>query len=133
MREWSFFGRVVPRVYPRHKQGAKMALKFAGIEPVEFGTRSCTPRIDADKRLRLSQLKFNTQTEITKANGVIASCFPDDEEFVADFLNNQIGDTDRQVLALYLRGGQAALDAYQKAIDEMMAEALAKAKQEQAK
>lgn len=108
-----------------------MTLKFAGIEPVEFGTRSCTPRIDADKRLRLATLKFGTQAEITRANAVIASCFPDDEEFVADFLENQIGETDRQVLALYLRGGQAALDAYQKAMDEMMTEALAKAKQEQ--
>lgn len=108
-----------------------MALKFAGIEPVEFGGKSCTPRIDADKRLRLSQLKFNTEADITKANKVIASCFPNDEQFVEEFLTNQIADSDRQVLALYLRGGQRALDAYNKAIEDMMAEALEKAKEQQ--
>lgn len=108
-----------------------MALKFAGIEPVEFGGKICIPKIDADKRLRLSQLKFGTEAENAKANKVIASCFPDDEEFVEDFLTNQIGDSDRQVLALYLRGGQRALDAYNDAVNRLMAEALADAKEKQ--
>lgn len=107
-----------------------MALKFAGIEPVEFGGKICTPRIDADKRLRLTQLKFNTEADADKANKVIASCFPDDEEFVEDFLKNQITDSDRQVLALYLRGGQRALDAYEKAVNDLMAEAMEKAKEQ---
>jgi hypothetical protein len=107
-----------------------MALKIAGIEPVEFGSRNCKPRLDADKRLRLSQLKYDTDTNRAKANEVIASCFPDDEEFVLDFLRNEISETDRQLLALYLRGGQTAIDAYQKAYNQLMEEALAKAKTE---
>lgn len=107
-----------------------MALKIAGIEPVEFGSKSCKPHLDADKRLRLSQLKFDTDTNRARANEVIASCFPDDEEFVLDFLKNEISENDRQLLALYLRGGQTAIDAYQRAYENLMNEALEKAKTE---
>ena len=40
-----------------------MALKIAGIEPVEFGDKQCKPRLDADKRLRLSQININDKSD----------------------------------------------------------------------
>ena len=49
-----------------------MAFKIAGIEPVEFGDKQCKPRLDADKRLRLAEIKFNTTEEKRKAVKVIA-------------------------------------------------------------
>ena len=100
-----------------------MALKIAGIEPVELGDRQCKPRLDADKRLRLRQIKLDTKSGTEKAIEVIASCFPDDEDFVADFLKNEAGPTDLQLIALYLQGGQQALDSYQRILDKLMAEA----------
>lgn len=107
-----------------------MALKIAGIEPVELGERKCMPRMDADKRLRLSQLKFKTKTDLAKAAGVIASCFPDDEDYVSEFLANYVGPTDMQLVALYLQGGQKALDIYQQTYDRLIDEAMERAKTE---
>ncbi len=100
-----------------------MALKIAGIEPVELGDRQCKPRLDADKRLRLREIKLDTKSSTEKAIEVIASCFPDDEDFVANFLKNEAGPTDLQLIALYLQGGQQALDSYQRILDKLMAEA----------
>lgn len=107
-----------------------MAFKIAGIEPVELGDKQCKPRLDADKRLRLAEIKFSTQAEKRKAVQVIASCFPEDEEFVTEFLTEEAGDQDLQLLALYLRGGQNALNAYQQAYDKLMADVVAKAQEE---
>lgn len=107
-----------------------MAFKIAGIEPVELGDKQCKPRLDADKRLRLAEIKFSTQAEKRKAIQVIAACFPEDEEFVTEFLTEEAGDQDLQLLALYLRGGQNALNAYQQAYDKLMADVVAKAQEE---
>lgn len=104
-----------------------MALKIAGIEPVELGERKCRPRMDADKRLRLSQLNYKTKNDIAKAVETIAKCFPDDEDYVQDFLANNAGVQDIQLVALYLRGGQQALNTYQQAFDKLVAEAVEKA------
>lgn len=104
-----------------------MALKIQGIEPVELGERKCKPQMDADKRLRLSQLKFKTKQDLTKAAEVIASCFPSDKEYAEEFLKNYAGPTDMQLVALYLQGGQKALDIYQSTYDRLMDEAIQKA------
>lgn len=104
-----------------------MALKIAGIEPVELGERKCMPRMDADKRLRLSQLKFKTKQDLTKSAEVIASCFPSDKDYAEEFLKNYAGPTDMQLVALYLQGGQKALDIYQSTYDRLMNEAIEKA------
>lgn len=105
-----------------------MALKIAGIEPVEFGERKCKPQMDADKRLRLRQLSYKTKNDLTKAAEVIARCFPEDEDFVRDFLENNAGVQDFQLVALYLSGGQQALDTYHAAYDKLIAEAVEKTK-----
>ena len=109
-----------------------MALKIAGIEPVELGERKCMPRMDADKRLRLSQLNFKTKTDLAKAAEVIASCFPNDEDYAREFLTNYAGPTDMQLVALYLQGGQKALDIYQQTYDRLIDEAMAKAQKTEA-
>lgn len=105
-----------------------MALKIAGIEPVEFGDRKCKPQMDADKRLRLSQLKFETKNDLAKAAEQIARCFPDDENYVREFLENNAGVQDFQLVVMYLRGGQQALDTYQAAYEKLIAEAVEKTK-----
>lgn len=103
-----------------------MALKIAGIEPVELGDSKCIPKMDADKRLRLGALKFDTQEQINKAITVIASCFPNDEEFVKEFLEANADTTAMMLVALYLRGGQKALDIYEQSYEKLIAEATEK-------
>lgn len=103
-----------------------MALKIAGIEPVELGDRKCIPKMDADKRLRLGALKFDTQEQINKAITVIASCFPNDEEFVEEFLEANADTTAIMLVSLYLRGGQKALDVFEQSYDKLIAEATEK-------
>ena len=103
-----------------------MALKIAGIEPVELGERKCTPKMDADKRLRLGALKFDTQEQINKAITVIASCFPNDEDFVKECLEANADTTAMMLVALYLRGGQKALDIYEQSYEKLIAEATEK-------
>lgn len=86
-----------------------MALKFTGIQPVSFNDRECTPKLDTGKRVRLSRISFKTDAEIAKANEVLASCFPDDEEFVLDFITNKLTPSDKQVLRTYLVQGEKAI------------------------
>lgn len=97
-----------------------MALKFTGIQPVEFGNKACTPRIDADKKLRLSRIHYETETDEEEANAALASCFPDDEAFVLDFLKAHMTKTDKQYLQVYLTAGERGIEAIEQATREMM-------------
>lgn len=97
-----------------------MALKFNGIQPVEFGTRSCTPKLDADKKLRLGRLKYETQSDEDEADTILASCFPEDEAFVLDFLKTQMSKSDKQYLQVYLTAGERGIKAIEDAMQEMM-------------
>lgn len=91
-----------------------MALSFEGIQPVEFGGRACTPKIDAEIKLRLSSISDYDD----KADDVLASAFPDDEKYVRKFLKDKMSTMDKQMLQAYLIGGPSALDMVQKQIDE---------------
>lgn len=94
-------------------------LKFSGIQPVEFDGRSCSPKLDTGKRLRLSRVKFDTEANITEANKILASCFPDDEEFVRDFLENKMLPNDKRILLAYLVDGEKAIAMLDATTDKM--------------
>lgn len=79
-----------------------MALSFNGLEPVNFGGKDCTPRINTEIKLRLSQIKeYDANTD-----EVLASAFPDDEEYVLKFLRDKMTTFDKQTLHVYLIGGE---------------------------
>lgn len=101
-------------------------LTFDGIQPVRFGTKECTPSINAEKRLRVQNIKFDTETDTQKANEVLASCFPDDEKYVADFLETQMSPFEKQQLRAYLVAGPGGI----RIIDETIASTLNKAAEE---
>lgn len=92
-------------------------LKFSGIQAVEFDGRDCMPTIDTGKRLRLSNVKFTTDAEIEKANQVLASCFPDDEEYVLDFLTHKMTPSDKRILQTYLLQGEKAIAMLDRSVD----------------
>lgn len=83
-------------------------LHFNGLEPVEFKGKLYEPKLDAEKKLRLSNLKFETEEEIKEADTVLCSCF--DENEAKDFIREKLSGQDKQVLATYLVGGETGLN-----------------------
>lgn len=97
-----------------------MALTFEGIQPVEFGGRACTPKLDAEIKLRLTNISdYNEKTD-----DVLASAFPDDEKYVRKFLKEKMSALDKQMLQAYLIGGPSALEIVQRQIDSAFAKGM---------
>lgn len=83
-------------------------LHFNGLEPIDFKGTLYEPKLDAEKKLRLSAIKFGTEEEIKEADSVLASCF--DEEEAKEFIKTKLSSQDKQVLATYLTGGETGLN-----------------------
>lgn len=90
-------------------------LHFNGLEPVDFKGKKCTPKVDQEKKLRLSMLKFESASDIKEADEVLGSCF--DEKYAKDFIAEKLSAQDKQVLATYLTGGETGLNRLSKATD----------------
>lgn len=82
-----------------------MAFKISQVEPVQFGDKQVEPELDTEKKLRLQKITFATEAEETKADKVLASCFPADEEFVLEYLT-KCPALEKQRLQAYLVGGE---------------------------
>lgn len=90
-------------------------LHFNGLEPIDFKGHMCEPKLDAEKKLRLSNIKFETAEQVSHANEVLASCFED--EFARDFIREKLSNDDKMVLKTYLLGGETGLNRLSKATD----------------
>lgn len=95
-----------------------MALSFNGLEPVTFGGKDCTPKINTELKLRLSQIKEYNDS----ADEILASAFPDDESYVLDFLKNKMVALEKQTLHLYLMGGEMMVSKVLNRLDDVMNE-----------
>ncbi len=101
-------------------------LKFSGIQPVSFDNRDCMPALDNSKILRLGRLKFDTEANIEEADKILASCFPDDEDFVYEFLSTKMLATDKRILQSYLLNGEKSIAMLDRSIDALAEKALEK-------
>ena len=91
-----------------------MALSFNGIEPVSFGGKECTPKINTELKLRLSKInEYNDDTD-----DVLASAFPEDEEYVKTFLKDKMTNVEKQMLHVYLIGGEMMVNKILGKIDD---------------
>lgn len=90
-------------------------LHFNGLEPVDFKGHLCEPKIDAEKKLRLANTKFDTMEQIREADEILASCFEDD--FAKQFIREKLSVDDKVVLKTYLTGGETGLNRLSKATD----------------
>lgn len=90
-------------------------LHFNGLEPIDFKGHLCEPKLDAEKKLRLSNIKFETAEQVSHANEVLASCF--DDEFAKGFIREKLSTDDKVVLKTYLQGGETGLNRLSKATD----------------
>lgn len=93
-----------------------MALSFNGLEPVSFGGKECTPKINTETKLRLSQIKeYNIETD-----EILASAFPNDEDYVLKFLKEKMTTFDKQTLHVYLVGGETMLGKVLEQVSDTM-------------
>ena len=90
-----------------------MALSLQGIGPVEIKGRFCTPQLNAENKLRLAEIKSYDNT----ADLVLASVFPDDEEYVQEFLKTAPA-LEKEILHAYLVGGDTAVKAVMDGVNE---------------
>lgn len=90
-------------------------LHFNGIEPIDFKGHMCEPKIDAEKKLRLQEISFETETKAREADDVLVSCFDDD--FAKSFIREKLSIDDKVVLKTYLVGGETGLNRLSKATD----------------
>lgn len=90
-------------------------LSLNALEPVDFGGRECMPKVNAEMKLRLSQIKDYNSNSIE----VLAMAFPDDEEYVKKFLRD-ISTIDIQLLHAYLLGGPTMVESMKSKIGSVM-------------
>lgn len=90
-------------------------LHFNGLEPIDFKGTMCEPKIDAEKKLRLQEISFETEEKARQANDVLASCF--EEDFAKEFIRKKLSNDDKIVLKTYLVGGETGLNRLSKATD----------------
>lgn len=90
-------------------------LHFNGLEPIDFKGHSCEPKLDAEKKLRLSKINFETVEQEREADEVLASCF--EEDFAKDFIRTKLSKDDKVVLKTYLISGETGINTLSKATD----------------
>lgn len=100
-------------------------LHFNGLEPIDFKGTLCEPKIDAEKKLRLSNIKFDTAEQIIEADSVLGSCFED--EYAKTFIREKLSTDDKIVLRTYLVGGETGLNRLSKATDGVVEEYITRA------
>lgn len=94
-------------------------LEFSGLQPVSFNGKDCEPsKPNAEQRLRLGRIKFDTDADEQNAVKVLASCFPNDGEFVEQFLLSRATPIEMSKLANYLMAGAEGIGLTEKVIEE---------------
>ena len=90
-------------------------LHFNGLEPIDFKGHQCEPKIDAEKKLRLANIKFDTAEQTREADDILASCFDDD--FAKTFIREKLSADDKVALKTYLVGGETGLNRLSQATE----------------
>lgn len=103
-------------------------LHFNGLEPIDFKGHMCEPKIDAEKKLRLSNIKFETAEQIQEADEVLASCFDDD--YAKNFIRERLSADDKVVLKIYLANGETGLNRLSQATEGFVEKYITRALEE---
>lgn len=103
-------------------------LHFNGIEPIDFKGHLCEPKLDAEKKLRLTNINFSTEEQVKEADEVLASCF--DDEYAKEFIKTKLSSDDKAVLKTYLIGGESAVNRLSKATDGIIEKYIVRAMEE---
>lgn len=95
-----------------------MALSFNGLEPVAFGGKDCTPKVNTELQMRLANIKKYD----AEAEEILAEAFPDDESYVKKFLHEKMTPLDLQILHAYLIGGEETVRMIRNGVEGKMFE-----------
>lgn len=105
-----------------------MTLEFKETEAVKFGKLVVVPSVDAELKLRISRLKFNSGDSINEAIQTLSKAFGSDSLEVKEFMEKNMGANQLQKLQAYLVGGEDGLQMYERQMnrltDKMMDKAL---------
>lgn len=102
-------------------------LNFSGLQPVTFKGKECQPKLDAETRLRVQTLKTEKSGDLKHAAEVLCEAFPDDKEYVRDFIENEMSVYEVSELQVYLAHGAKAAKEISDSIKEAMKESIGKA------
>ena len=103
-------------------------LHFNGLEPIDFKGHMCEPKIDAEKKLRLTNINFDTAENARVADDILASCF--EEDFAKSFIREKLSVDDKVVLKTYLTNGETGLNRLSKATDGAIEKYITRAMEE---
>lgn len=92
-----------------------MALELETIQPVRIDGKKCTPKVDPEQKLRLSQVRTETKDDRERSYDIIAGCFPDDKEYVLSKLPG-LSELDISMLVTYLAQGETGVKTAAEAI-----------------
>lgn len=110
---------------------------FAKVEPIRFGDFEAMPeKMTTETKLRLQNLKFDTETQIQEAMNLLADCFGAQTQQVKEFMEGNMFVNDLVDLQIYLtQGPQSYADmkeSYKKALDYNLMESMKKGQDEAA-
>lgn len=105
-----------------------LALKKLTLAPVDFEDFQAMPEVNQELRLRLSNLKFATESQINQAKDVLASAFPTEKARVRQFFDDNFSGTiTLQELQSYLLGGEEGLEEYRERVHRTLDKTIDKA------
>ncbi len=108
-----------------------LSLKKIKMAPVDFEDFTAMPQVNQELRLRLQNLKFQTEAQLDQAKDVLSSAFPEEKAQVRKFLDdNFVGAITLQELQAYLLGGEASLVEYRERVTRAMDKAIEKSMEE---
>lgn len=96
-----------------------MAFNVKTKRTVNFDDKEFTPEIDTETRMRLGEVKFDTEANLQEAYEVIAGCFPKNKKEILSYLP-KITLFEVQELRAYLLGGEKAVQV----IDDELARSI---------
>lgn len=96
-----------------------MALAFSKIEALKFGDLTVTPHMDAEKRLRVRNLKMK-EANLPTIIETLSACFGDKASEVAAFMKDNLFLMDLIQIQTYLSQGQTGLNALNDRMDKFM-------------
>ena len=102
-------------------------LEFNKIEAVRFGDFKAEPEaVNAETKLRLQALKFETEQQVEEARTALSNCFGAKAADVKEFMIRNMYPNDLQELQIYLTQGPQGLATANKAVETQLQKALEK-------
>lgn len=96
-----------------------MAFMFSEIKPVQFGKIVAMPKITAELKLRLKQIK-NIGSNYDEMRDILSQCFGEKSEQVKEFIRVNFSDLDYARLQVYLLDGDKGVEDFERRMDSVV-------------